>query len=191
MMADLTTMTEEDIPSRRQDLLISLRSAPIARMTRYSWSPKETVGREDNLRSELVFSRTAGPLLITLESGLVIAASSQPSLISVTLWLDQPPRISSDPELHPIEANDPQFSEPGFAQMLGKRAGAVAILTRDAENAKWESRPREVGVLLRFEGAPDLILSHGLHDNSDDFSVLMHKDVSPSLWPRLHEVHIA
>jgi len=190
-MTDLTVMTEEDIPSRRQDLLISMRSGPIVRMTRYSWYPKEAVISQDNLRPDFVFSRAAGPLLITLESGLVIGASSQPSLMSVTLWLDHPPRTSSDPELHPIEANDPQFSEPGFAQMLGKRADAIVILTRDAENAKWESRPREVGVLLSFEGAPELILSHGLHDNSDDFAVLMRKDVSSSLWPRLHEVRIA
>lgn len=183
-------MTTEAIPSRCPDLLASIRGGLVVRMTRYSWTPAETFALENDLRPELVFSRTAGPLLITLESGLVIGAASQPSLISVTLWLDQPPYISSDPELFAIEAADPKFSEPEFAQMLGKRVTAVAILTRDPENAKWEDRPREVGVSLMFDGAPDLILSHGLHDNSDDFSVLMRKDVSLSLSSRLHEARI-
>lgn len=187
MTDGLAAMTEEDIPSRRHELLRAMRGATITRMTRYSWSAKEEVGSESNMRPELVFSRTGGPLVITLESGLVIGAASQPSLISVTLWLEDPPRTSSDPELHAVEADDPVFSEPGFAQMLGKRITAIAILTRDPENAKWQSRPREAGVVLTFEGAPELILSHGLHDNSDDFSVVMRKDVSPALWPRLHE----
>ena len=190
MMAAPIAMTEEGIPSRHQDLLKSIRNATVVRMTRYSWSPKETVAVESDHRPDQVFSRTAGPLLITLQSGVVIGVASQPSLISVTLWLEEPSHTSSDPELHAIEADDPQFSEPGFAQMLGKRVAAVAILTRDPENAKWESCPREAGVLLTFDGAPELILSHGLHDNSDDFSVLMRKDVNPSLWPRLHEVRI-
>lgn len=189
MTLDPAMMTTEDIPSRRRALLIAIRSAPVARLTRYSWYPKETVV-EDGLPRQLAFSRTAGPLLITLESGPVIGVASQPALISVTLWLEEALRTSSDPELHPIEADDPQFSEPEFAQMLGKRVTSIAVLTREPENARWQERPREVGVLLTFEGAPDLILSHGLHDNSDDFSVLLHKDVAPSLWPRLHEVRI-
>ena len=183
-------MTDEDIPSRRQDLLRLIRGATVVRLTRCSWSPKEKVAQEDDLPPSRVFSRTAGPLLITLDSGLVIGAASQPSLISVTLWLDRPPFASSDPELHPIEADDPVYSDPVFAQMLGKRVAGIAILTRDPENAKWEDRPREVGLLLGFDGAPELLLSHGLHDNSDDFSVLLRNDVSPSLWPRLHEAPV-
>lgn len=183
-------MADEDIPSRRLDLLTSIRGALVVRMTRYSWSPAEAAALEYDLRPELVFSRTAGPLLITLESGVAIGAASQPSLISVTLWRDEPPGTSSDPELHGIEADDPKFSEPGFAQMLGKRVTEISILTRDPENAKWVDRPREVGVVLAFDGAPDLLLSHGLHDNSDDFSVLMRKDLNPSLLPRLHEVRL-
>lgn len=166
---------------------MSLRGERVIQLTRCSWSPKEAVARDEDMAPELVFSRTAGPLLITLESGLVIGVASQPALISVTLWREQPPYTSADPELHPIEANDPVFSDAGFGQMLGKRITAVAVVTRDPENAKWEDRPREVAVVLTFDGAPELFLSHGLHDNSDDFSVLMRKDVKASLWPRLHE----
>lgn len=183
-------MTQEDIPSRQQDLLKVVRGASVTRMTRYSWSPKQTAAIERAIRPELVFSRTAGPLLITLENGVVIGAASQPSLISVTLWRDEPPHTRCDPELDAIEADDPYFSEAGFARMLGKRVMAVGILTRDPENAKWEPLPREVGVVLMFENAPEAILAHGLHDNSDDFAVLMRNDVDPSLWPRLHEVQI-
>lgn len=183
-------MHEEDIPSRRLDLLRSLRGASIARLTRYCWAPKGMLVLENSLPPDQVFSRAAGPLLITLESGLVIGAGSQPALISVTLWIGND-LIRSDTELQAVEADDARCSEPEFAQMLGQRVTAVAILTREPENAKWENCPREVGVLITLAGAPELILSHGLHDDSDDFSVLMRKDVRPSLWPRLHEVRVA
>jgi hypothetical protein len=182
MLAD-----REDVPSRHRALLTSTWGERVVRLTRCSCSPKEIVARFD-LPLERVFARTAGPLLITLESGLVIGAASQPALVSVTLWREDPPYTDADPELHPIEADDPVFSEPGFAQMLGARVAAVSILTRDPENAKWADRPREAGVVFRFEGAPELVLSHGLHDNSDDFAVLMRNDVNTSLWSRLHEV---
>jgi hypothetical protein len=43
-------------------------------------------------------------------------------------------------------------------------------------------------VILGLDGAADLVLSHGLHDDSDDFSVVTRDDVKPSLWPRLQEV---
>jgi hypothetical protein len=189
-MTDLTAMTEEAIPSRRRPLLTALQAASIVRMTRYSWSPKATVALEDQIPSELVFSRTAGPLLVTLDSGIVIGAASQPSLASVTLWLEQSPRTSSDPELYPIEADDPTYSEPGFANMLGKRVTWSAVLTRDADSVKTQDLPREAGVVLAFDGAPDLILSHGLHDDSDDFSVIMRDGVRSSLWSRLHEARL-
>ena len=183
-------MIEEDIPSRRLNLLRSIRGLSVVRLTRYCWAPKEALAFENDLRPELVFSHAAGPLLMTLESGIVIGAASQSSLISVTLWIDDG-STASDKELHAVEADDARFSEPGFAQMLGRRVAAIAILTREPKNAKWEDRPREVGVLITLESAPELILSHGLHDDSDDFSVLMRKDVKPSLWPRLHEVRVA
>jgi hypothetical protein len=189
-MTDEADVDEGDIPSRRGDLLDMLRSAPIARLTRYSWSPKEVVAAE-KLRPELVFSHTAGPLLITLASGLSIGAASQPSLMSVVLWHDRPPGLGSDPELYPIEADDPRFSESDFGQMLGQRPRTVSILERDPHNAKAQGLPREAGVLLTFDNAPNLVLSHGLHDDSDDFSVLLPKYVQASLWPQLHEFPIA
>jgi hypothetical protein len=191
MTEDLAAMTDEDIPSRRLPLLAAIRDASIARLTRYSWTPKHAIAADHGLGPELAFSRTAGPLLITLSSGLVIAAASQPALISVTLWLDVDPGAAADPELYPIEADDPEYGQPGFARMLGKRAIDVAILTRDPEREAWRDRPREAGVVIAFDGAPELILAHGLHDDSDDFSVLLREDVDAALWPRLHAARIA
>jgi len=176
----------EDIPSRRLELLAALRSSPVVRMTRHPWSQSSTL--EGGPRPELVFSRAPGPLFITLESGLVIGASSQPSLISVTLWLAS---ALDRTEAHlAVEAGDPMLSEPRFARLLGRRAASITVLVRQPENAKWEARPREVGVVVGFDGAREIILAHGLHDDSDDFAVLQRDDVEPSLWPRLHEVRV-
>ncbi|HMG57921.1 MAG TPA: hypothetical protein VK601_30675, partial [Kofleriaceae bacterium] len=61
-------MTDEDIPSRRRDLLTLLHGAVIAGMTRHSWLPVPTAGDDPGFAPELAFSRTAGPLFITLDS---------------------------------------------------------------------------------------------------------------------------
>ncbi|TMQ15664.1 MAG: hypothetical protein E6J90_05715 [Deltaproteobacteria bacterium] len=181
-------MTGESIPSQLRELLLSIRNASIARLTRYSWLAKEAAARGGDLPANLVFSGTSGPLIIALQSGPVIGVASQPSLISVTLWLER--EAGSDPDVHAVEADDPHFSRPEFAQMIGRRVTDISILVRDAQNALWESCPREVGVLLAIEDAPDLLLSHGLHDDSDDFSVLLREDVRSTLWPQLREMRV-
>jgi hypothetical protein len=181
-------VTEEAVPSQRRDLLAALVGARIERLTRYSWEDPDATG------SPLPpFSSAAGPLLIALDSGEILGAASQPSLMSVTLWLERDrkgggaARTLGDPELHPIEATDPQLSTPELAALVGRRIESMALLRRDAEKVRWQDRPREVGLVLRTEGGGELILAHGLHDDSDDFSVLLRSQVKPSLWVHLHE----
>jgi len=48
--------------------------------------------------------------------------------------------------------------------------------------------PCEAGVVLHFDNGGELILSHGLHDDSDVFSVIARDQIRPSLLPQLSEV---
>jgi hypothetical protein len=156
-------------------------------LTRYSW---DVPGDDGDAQT---FSLTAGPLLITLDSGWVIGAASQPSSMSVTLWLEREGhgrgagRTLDDPDLYPIEADDPRLSTPEMAALLRRRIESLTLLRREAVKAKWEALPREVGLVLHVEGGGELILGHGLHDQSDDFAVLLRRQILPALLPQLQE----
>jgi hypothetical protein len=175
---------EAEIPSRRQVLLRAAEGATLRQLTRYTWmSRAEFV---DSAAPDQMFATTGGPVVLAFSNGVAIGASSQPSLISVVVWdarLDDP---AADDELVAIDAADPELSSARFASLVGKRLIGSEILIRDAKNAKWVDRPREAGVVLRFEGDAALVLSHGLHDDSDDFSVLTWADVAPALRGQLH-----
>lgn len=65
------------------------------------------------IEADEVFSLTAGPLLLYLDSGFVIGSASDPSRNSVTIWIekDEHGNISDEPveldaELYPIDARD-------------------------------------------------------------------------------------
>lgn len=181
---------KKKVPSRNLELLTSLVGATLTRLTRYSWWPTEESDREENVSPADVFSLTAGPVLLGFDTGLILCFGSQPSLISVTMWKDDAGCTSGDLELHAIDAGDPQHSRALFAQMVGRKVTRITLLKRAPKNAKWEERPREVGLIIRFDGANDLVLAHGLHDDSDDFAVLVREQVKESLWSEMSEVDI-
>ena len=113
--------------------------------------------------------------------------------MSVTLWLERDgdgrgaARTLDDPELYPIEADDLRLSMPEISAVLGRRIESLTLLRREPVKAKWEPLPREVGLVLHLEGGSELILAHGLHDQSDDFAVLLRRQILPVLLPELRE----
>ncbi|PSJ59038.1 hypothetical protein C7J99_31960 [Brevibacillus brevis] len=126
-----------------------------------------------------VFSLTAGPLLLYFESGLVIGAASDPSRNSVILWVEKDDTgyikdesIENDTDLYPIDAEDKIYSSPYWGQIVGQNIKEINIIKRDPQNALFEELPNEVGLEIVMENDMKFILSHGLHDDSDDFSVL-------------------
>ena len=48
----------------------------------------------------------------------------------------------------------------------------VNIIKRDPQNALLAELPNVVGVEIVMDNGEKFILSHGLHNNSDDFSVI-------------------
>ena len=50
--------------------------------------------------------------------------------------------------------------------------------------------PRDAGLVIACDDGGPLMPSHGLHDASDDFSVLVPRLVAPALLPELEEVKL-
>jgi hypothetical protein len=176
----------EDIPSRRIKLIEAACVYKIEKMVRFSWCPVDEAIKEYEIDKTDVFSLTAGPLLIYLNSGLVIGVSSNPSLNSVVLWVeknengdavDDPTEL--DDELFPVEADN------DWIKFAGKTIASFKILRKKVDSAKLAELPNEVGVIIEMNDGNHFILSHGLHDNSDDFSVITKKQIDPELMDQI------
>lgn len=185
-----------NIPSRQRELIGRLEGAAICRLCRYSWWPPAEAAATCNILQSLVFSYTAGPLLIDLDTGEIIGISSDPSNVSVTVWLEQDSAgerrknnsILDDNELVAIAACDPVYSTVEICGIVGQRICSIDVILRQPDNEKWKGRPCEAGIRIIVEDGRELILSHGLHDDSDDFSVILKSQIDPRLWPFLRFV---
>jgi hypothetical protein len=62
---------------------------------------------------------------------------------------------------------------------------AVTSIRRSALSS---TLPRELGVVLRFEGGEELIPAHHIHRGIDDFAVIRRNQMQSSLLPYLHEL---
>ena len=184
-----TPILAENIPSKLSKLLNSLIGRKLERLTRYSWYSEGEAIKEYKISKEEVFSLTAGPILIYFEDGLVIGASSNPSLNSVVIWVEKnedndcsDELIENDNELFPIDAkNQRNF----WSCLLGQSIVALNIIKRNTNNPKMTELPNEVGLFILMSNGYKFILSHGLHDNSDDFSVIQEKQINEELLHQL------
>lgn len=166
------------IPSVAIELLRKLTEKPVSKLVRYSWWSASEVSAQCGIEDELTFSLTAGPLAIYFKDGVILGFSSDPSLNSVIVW-DEAARIAGqgpvslnrDEELFTISESG-RFSIAFWKQLIGCCVSDVTILKRKQMNAKERTRPSEVGLRFSFSGGKSFVVSHGLHDNSDDFSVL-------------------
>jgi hypothetical protein len=165
-------------PTMALGFLRSFMGKKISLLIRYSWWPGEDVPDQCGISDDLAFSLTAGPLAIHFEDGSILGAASDPSLNSIIVW-DEAARYSdralvpleNDDEFFPIQGTGP-FATSYWKQFIGQALSGLTLLKRETVKSKEMERPSEVGLQLHFENGKSFILSHGLHDNSDDFSVL-------------------
>lgn len=187
---------EADIPSRREAPLRRTIGPVLDRMVRYSWWPGHEASIKTAIAPARVFSLTGGPLLLYFDTGLVLGAASKPAINSVEVWVEKgeaeisagPSSIESDGRLFPIAADDPIYSELFWGSLHGQRVAQITLLKRQPPTVKYERLPNEVGLVLGFHGGARLVLSHGLHNASDDFSVIRPEQISPSLIGELAAV---
>lgn len=181
------------VPSAAAEMLRSLIGKRLVGLARYSWWPGFEVGQQCGVVPSAAFSMTGGPLAMTFENGQAIGLASEPSLASVIVWLDRgvggrairEPTLDQDSELFPIDARDAEFSQPHWATLINTRLGGISVLKRRPFNALHVDLPCEVGLCLQFDGGQELLAVHGLHDDSDDFAVVIREQIVPALIPEL------
>lgn len=188
-----TQMYNEDVPSKRIDLLNNLIGLTLNKLIRYSWWNGEKNITELGIKPNQVFSNCGGPVLCHFNTGLIIGASSDSSRSSIIIWVEKnelgdvcDDSIEEDTEYVPISAEDNQFSDGVWKQVLGKKISNVQILKRIPKNIKYADLENEVGLLITMENEMRFVLSHGLHDNSGDFSVILEQQINSDILQQLY-----
>ena len=166
-------------PSASLGLLSALVGVRIIDLVRYSWWPANDVAAECNLLDEQAFALTAGPLGIVFEDGRIVGLASDPAMNSVVVWDEGARRSTSsnvaldqDEELFPISVQDEAHTTPFWRQVVGNTLVQLTILKRRTMSAKESELPSELGLRFQLQNGLSFIASHGLHNGSDDFSVL-------------------
>ncbi|MEB0137163.1 hypothetical protein QN362_17665 [Actimicrobium sp. CCC2.4] len=156
---------------------------------------KEKVPNECQIKKEQSFSLTAGPLAVVFEDGSILGVASDPRINSVIVWLDQSgdrtnttQMLSEDPELFPIRASDHDYSEPSWGKFYQHTLIGFSIIKSKNMSVAENELPSELGLRIYFDNTENFIASHGLHNGSDDFSVLMECKINPVIRQDLEEL---
>lgn len=189
----VTQLDKSDIPSKHEHLLTVIKGLVLVKMVRYSWWRWEDYREISGIESRDFFSLTGGALLCYFNTGLVVGFSSIPSRSSLIVWVEKNERgeiceeaCEGDPDYYPINAEDDLYSNPQWKLILNQKLKTINILKRDPKNPKFIDLPNEVGLLVTMENGMKCVLSHGLHDDSDDFSVIFESQIKENIRPYLH-----
>ncbi|MEH2240550.1 hypothetical protein [Nostoc sp.] len=87
------------------------------------------------------------------------------------------PIAEEDNELYPVDARDKVYSNNFWARFVGQRISNITILKRSYSSALYAHIANEIGLLFEVEDGSRFILSHGLHADSDDFSVIQESQI--------------
>ena len=151
----------------------------LTRLTRHSWWSVKQAAAECAIPETKAFSLTCGPLELEFDGSDILMLASDPGENSIVAWNDRDAPSGDEEVDYLIPANDPTGSEPYWARLRNREVRYIEILKPSAPSPKVASRRSEVGVIFWLGGyGSNLIASHGLHDGSDDFSVLRRRDLS-------------
>ncbi|MOA11515.1 hypothetical protein D3C78_1314610 [compost metagenome] len=188
---------KSSIPSDKVKLFEVVKNQTLSKLIRFSWWESSDAMEQCGIAQEDVFSLTAGPVLLYFQSGLVVGAASDPAQNSVVVWVerddtgyvtDEP--TEKDTDLYTINALDNQYSNSYWSQIVGQNIKMINIIKRDPQNALLAELQNEVGVELVMDNGDKFILSHGLHNNSDDFSVITESYIDRRLLENLRWVNV-
>lgn len=178
-------MSEVQVSSASFELLRYMMTKRIDKLIRYSWWPAEESVVKASIGSNEVFSLTAGPLAIVFENGYVVGVSSDPTLNSVILWAEEKDNkiLTSEEsmreieDLFPVLNADPIYSQSSWADISQSIIVGYELLKYKHMNAIQLDRPSERGLRVLLNTGKSFILSHGLHNYSDDFSVIIDNQI--------------
>ncbi len=193
---------DEDTLSERIELIKKLINHRVTDLKRYSLERPDYVAKEIEERFYLssleamssVFRRTSGPILLTLDSGMIFGFGSIESEGSVSVWVERDENgtcseeasILNDDKLYPIDASDTVYSEKIVQELLWKKISSAKIL-RNEDLYSIMGVDATVGLSLVFENGQEIIISHNISSNIDDFAIIFRHEIKTEIVERLQE----
>ncbi|WP_457328590.1 hypothetical protein [Rhizobacter sp. P5_C2] len=165
------------------------RGQSIVQMTRYLMDLPESVPSLYGIDPPKVFRNFPAPVRLQLSSGAAYAVAVDTSQAAIVLSDTREMDWHATDFRATLEATDPIYADSGMRQALGAEISSLRIFVHPAKNVKHAVCARESLGLLLANGRT-LLLSCGLHDESDDFSILYLDEVPAELRSRLTSVSI-
>jgi hypothetical protein len=191
---------QEDILSKRLNILSKIKDRKIVKLVRFRLVPPAIGFNQYQHSPSAEFSHGNGPILMTLDSGLVVGIAYITEKISLSLWIDRTepgdPRkntrpIAEDSELFPIDSRDPIFSNSQTNLILDNKINKITLVKQEITDIKQSSYsykalylPKEMGLILELETDFELIFSGGLDGQPIGVNIIEKKEIAP---PRPYE----
>ncbi|UOF16082.1 hypothetical protein IEQ11_05345 [Lysobacter capsici] len=172
-------MSSYSIPTAARAMLSGFTGRKVVRMLRYSLWPLEEAAAEAEIDEVSLFSLCSGPMAIYFDNGSVLGLASDSEENSVVVRIERSAEgvldeyaLEHDSDIFSIDSTDARFSTPFWSSLNGLKLTRFELIRSSALNAVEQLRPSELGLCFVFENDQRFIASHGLHDGTDDFSVL-------------------
>ncbi len=192
---------EDDILSKREDLLKSVLNQKVKQMIRYGLEPKENFFQEYENEDKMAFSLSEGTLVIEFENGTSLAFNSEEKTWSVYTWAerykgqDRPicsgrcELLKDAEDLFPIMADDKKYSTEFFANIINQTLIRYEIIKQEPWEELYYYLPREVGLILTFSNKSQMILSHQLTTQVEGtfFAVLEWNQIDKDIYQTLYK----
>ena len=193
-----------DILSQRLNILSRIKDRKIVKLVRFQLVPPAIGFSKCKHSPSKEFSHGSGPILMTLDSGLVVGIAYIIEKISLSLWIDRTetgePRKGARPiaersELFPIDSRDPIFSNSKINLILGKKINKITLAKKeitDIEQSNYLykalSLPKEIGLILELETEFELIFSGGLDGITGGVNIIEKNEISPPPYEAFHYI---
>ncbi|MEG4323799.1 hypothetical protein QUB37_13145 [Microcoleus sp. AT3-A2] len=206
---------QEDILSKRLNILSRIKDRKIVKLVRFQSVPPAVGFNRHEHSPSAEFSHGNGPILMTLDSGLVVGIAYIIEKISLSLWIERTeagePRkgarptvknptqflpIAENPKLFPIDSRDPIFSDSKIDLLLGKQINKITLVKKeitDIKQSKYLSYkalylPKEIGLILELETEFELIFSGGLDGETGGVNIIEKEEISPRPYEAFHYI---
>lgn len=170
------------VPTRNEQLLRSAIGQSIQSLVHYADGAPDSVLTSEayeirNVVARQLFSLADGEVVVRLANGEALSFGGSEELASVTVKRADENDLRDD-GWQPIDATDPQYSEPMFARAVGHRIVGVRVLRFDVKNTSTrgmspalERRPREAGVVIELDDGSALLISQAMLDAPNNLGV--------------------
>lgn len=168
-----------------REVLLPLKGRRLEGLVRHSWWPPDVVSERFKVERPDCFSLTCGPLELALDSGVSLMLASDPGQSGIVAWTRPCGRDREAQDDFLIEAYDSDYSRTRWSRLIGRAIHGHSLLRLVDPSPMMALRPSVVGLTISFGYGMHLLASHGLHDGSDDFSVLRLRDIPAPIGRRL------